>query len=81
MRYYFWNLLISIDQFANVSLSPLLNMLLSEESYKFGNPDETLSSVFGKNVRSGKCKGCYCICRVLHLIDKNHCKKSIEEDV
>lgn len=80
MKTYLWNLLISIDQFFNVFLSPFLNMFISEKSYKFGNPDETLSSVFGKNVRSGKCKGCYYICRILHLIDKNHCKKSIEED-
>jgi hypothetical protein len=66
IKQYFWNILISIDQFFNAVL--------------FGNPDETLSSRMGKNVREGKCKGCYFICRILHRLDPEHCKKSIEED-
>ena len=72
-----WNILISIDQFFNVLLSPLLNWTLKPD-YKFGDEDETLSSVFGKN--KAKCKACYWICRALHLIDKNHCEESIELD-
>ncbi len=74
---WFWNILISIDQFFNVLLSPLLNWWLKPK-YKFGYPDETLSSVFGKNHK--QCRACYWICRALHLIDKNHCKESIEHD-
>ena len=76
---YFWRLLVSIDQFFNVLLSPVLNAVLKPH-YRFGNEDETLSSVFGKNVELGSCKGCYYICRVLHLIDPGHCKNSIERD-
>ncbi len=74
---WFWNILISIDQFFNVLLSPLLNLIL-RPSARFGDPDETLSSVFGKNRE--ECKACYWICRALHLIDHKHCERSIELD-
>lgn len=74
---WFWNILISIDQFINVLLSPILNYLLNPV-HRFGYPDETLSSVFGKNKK--QCKMCYWICRALHLLDKNHCDDSIESD-
>ena len=74
---WFWNILISIDQFVNVLIGPLLNLLLNP-AYRFGYPDETLSSVFGKN--RAQCKTCYWICRALHLIDPDHCNKSIEPD-
>ena len=74
---WFWNILISIDQFFNVLLSPSLNWILKPKA-RFGYPDETLSSVLGKN--RAQCKTCYWICRALHLIDKNHCEKSIELD-
>lgn len=75
-------ILYATDQWLNVFLAPLLNLLLSDGSYKFGNPDETLSSVMGKNIKLGKCRGCYYICRVLHLFDKDHCMRPgvIEED-
>lgn len=78
---YFLNLLISLDQFVNVALSPLLSKMLKEGGYEFGNPDETLSSVFGKNVESDTCKACKFICKyILHPLDKNHCRNSIEID-
>jgi len=76
---YGWRLLIALDQFFNVLLSPILNYFLPFNSLNyFGNEDETLSSVFGKN--AGLCRWCFWLCRVLHLADKNHCKKSIEYD-
>ena len=71
-----WNVLIWIDQGFNTVFGPLLNILFKPA--RFGNPDETLSSVFGKY--SDQCVWCNRICRVLHWIDKDHCKKSIEED-
>jgi hypothetical protein len=80
MKQYFWNILISIDQLANTVLGVVLNLFLPKDAKdKFGNPDETLSSVFGKNIKEGKCKWCYYICKILHIFDKNHCKKSIEK--
>lgn len=73
--------LVSMDQLANVIFSPLLNWLTSDGAYKFGHPDETLSSVMGKNIEKGHCRGCRWICRwILHPIDRNHCVDSIEED-
>ena len=74
-----WRLAISVDQFFNVFLSPLLNFLL-KPVFRFGHPDETLSSVFGKNIRAGKCRFCSVICKVLEWFDKDHCKESIEDD-
>lgn len=78
---YFWNILISIDQFANVLFSPILNLFVRKGGAQFGYPDETLSSVFGKNEQSGHCKACNWVCRyILHPIDRNHCRKSVEVD-
>jgi hypothetical protein len=63
---YFWNILIAVDQFANTLLG--------------GDPDETMSSRMGKNIRAGKCKLCKLTCYFLGLIQKDHCDKSIEPD-
>jgi ribosome biogenesis GTPase A len=66
VKRYVWNLLISVDQ--------LINALLA------GAPDETLSSRMGKHVRKNDCVLCKIICRLLNIIDKGHCERSIEED-
>lgn len=66
LKKWFWNILISIDQFANTVL--------------WGDPDETLSSRMGKQVRKGERGVQYLICKFLSLFDKRHCVKSIEED-
>lgn len=76
MKRYFLNVLIGIDQLANALLGPGLNLLFGVRG--FGDPDETLSSVFGKN--QATCKGCYWVCRLLHRFDPHHCEKSIERD-
>lgn len=74
-----WGVLVSIDQTVQVILAPILNKIFDvSEEHKFGNPDETLSSVFGKNMQ--RCKACNWVCRLLHKIDPNHCEKSIEHD-
>lgn len=68
---YILNILIGIDQLANAIL--------------FGDPDETLSSRFGKWMRDDE-KGsfryrlAYIICRTIHLFDKQHCEDAIEDD-
>jgi hypothetical protein len=64
LKKYFWNVLIALDQLANTLLG--------------GDPDETISSRAGKRQRSGKLA--YCICRVLHWIDRGHCDRVIEAD-
>lgn len=79
MGRYFWNILIWIDQGVNVILAPLLNILFAvADNSKFGDPDETLSSVLGKNAPS--CKACKFMCKFLAMLDEKHCKKSIEMD-
>ncbi|ENO76579.1 hypothetical protein B447_17586 [Thauera sp. 27] len=78
MTAYLWNLLIALDQFANVLLPPILNLILCPTVARFGHLDETISSVLGKNEESGACVGCRLICRLLHIFDPGHCDKSIE---
>jgi hypothetical protein len=64
MKKYFWNILISIDQFGNTVIG--------------GDPDETISSRMGK--RKDTCKVCYWLCKLLSVVDHRHCVKSIEAD-
>lgn len=47
---YFLKIAISVDQLGNVVMQHLLNTLfIKKGGYKFGNRDETISSVLGKN--------------------------------
>lgn len=70
---YFWNLLISIDQFFNTLFG--------------GDPDETISSRMGKWAKKGE-PGKFdlrvyigkSMARFLALFEKDHCEKSIEAD-
>ena len=61
---YFWNILIAVDQLVNAIFG--------------GDPQETVSSRSGKRVKTQK--WAYYLCRVLHVLDPDHCKKSILED-
>jgi len=69
---YCWNILIAIDQ--------LINTICG------GDPDETLSSRMGKWARAGRNKKgirkkVYKIVNcIVELFEKDHFKKSIEED-
>jgi hypothetical protein len=66
MKKYVWNVLIGLDQFCNAILG--------------GDPDETMSSRMGKNVAKHDCPFCNFMCKLLNLIQKDHCRKSIEQD-
>lgn len=79
MGAWLWKILISLDQLANTMAGPLLNWLV-HPAYLFGFPDETLSSVFGKNVRVGRCRGCRWLCLLLNRLERKHCEKAIEVD-
>ena len=80
---YFKDIAISIDQLGNVVCSELFFILLITcySRNMFGNPDETISSVLGKNQRDntltllGKL-----IVWVLDIVDENHSEKAIEDD-
>ena len=77
---YFKSSAINIDKFGNREFRTSLNKTLIHENspFKFGNIDETISSVLGKNQRYGHLtKFGKVICKILDTIDKNHCEKSI----
>jgi hypothetical protein len=78
---YFKSSAISLDKFGNREFRTLLNKtLISEYGYQFGNMNETISGVLGKNERdktlttTGKC-----LVFILNKLDKNHCLKSIDK--
>jgi len=75
------NMAISLDQFGNVAMKGLFNVILiNSNKHEFGDPDETISSVLGKNKKNNSLA--YLGRRLdalLNGIDKNHSIKSIEE--
>lgn len=76
------NTMTSIDQHWNVVLAPILNRFVKTE-HKFGNPDETASSVVGKNLRdTNDPEWRYIEFVASWLLEggKPHCIPSIEED-
>ena len=80
---YYRSLAISHDQTGNVVLRSLFNdLLLSKNSKnKFGNPDETISSVLGKNfVDSTLVITGVFLSFILDIFDAGHVVNSIEED-
>lgn len=64
---YFWNLLRSVDRFANAAI------LLRD-------PRESISSSAGKAANNGRMWACV-LCRFLGWIKKNHCQDSIDTTV
>jgi len=71
---------ISIDQLGNVIMQHLLNLLwIKKDGYLFGNRDETISSVIGKNkllntlTNFGRLMD-----KILDIIDTNHSLNSID---
>lgn len=58
-----WRILVVLDM--------LLNVLLLGRI-------ETLSDRMGRHVLNGRCRGCKAFCRLLDLIDKDHCTKRLK---
>ncbi|MDH3322158.1 MAG: hypothetical protein OEM04_04160 [Flavobacteriaceae bacterium] len=77
---YFLELAISIDQLGNVIMQHLLNLLwIRKTGYKFGNRDETISSVIGKNLKDGTLTSFgMLLSKILDAIDPNHSLDSID---
>tara|TARA_B110001452_G_scaffold62418_1_gene49150 strand:- start:871 stop:1254 length:384 start_codon:yes stop_codon:yes gene_type:complete len=78
--FYAWA--VSIDQLANVVCKDLFNSTLIKKSgCEFGNPDETISSVIGKNkLKNNLTKTGTGLDWILNKLDPNHSINSIEED-
>tara|TARA_R110002051_G_C8410243_1_gene450012 strand:- start:233 stop:520 length:288 start_codon:yes stop_codon:yes gene_type:complete len=79
---YFLHTAEDIDRFANRNFRTLWNLVLrTKQGYEFGNVNETISSALGKNQRDETLSFFGLIlCRILDALDKNHCKKSINEN-
>ncbi len=79
---YFYKFALAIDQMGNVAMQDLFNdIFIKNDGYKFGDEDETISSVLGKNERNNQLtvlgKG---IVKILDVIDPGHALNSIEEN-
>lgn len=73
---------ICIDQMGNVVMAPLFNRLfITKAGYRFGNVEETISSVVGKNARAGTLTplGKRLDALLSRSFGKNHSIDSIEE--
>ena len=79
---YFRDSAVNIDKFGNREFRFSLNkyLILEKSPDRFGNIEETISSVLGKNQLSGNLtkfgKG---LVWLLNKIEKNHCIKSINK--
>lgn len=79
---YFKDTAINIDRFANREFRFSLNkyLIFEKSPDRFGNIEETISSVLGKNQLSNNLtKFGKSIAWVLDKIEKNHCVKSINK--
>lgn len=79
---YLFIMAVSLDQLGNASMQELFNdILLLPGAYRFGNPDMTLSAVFGKNKQLGKLnKLGLAIAWILNKIDPNHTEKAVKNE-
>jgi glycopeptide antibiotics resistance protein len=80
---FFYETAVDIDRFANRNFRTLWNVTLRlPHGYKFGNINETVSSALGKNKRDNTLtKAGRVLCAILDFLDKNHCIKSINNNV
>jgi hypothetical protein len=78
---WFWRTARAIDVFANVNGAEFFNAIfITEGGYKFGNPQETISSVIGKNQRDKTLSLAGGLLRwILDQISPNHCLNSINK--
>jgi len=77
---YLFTIAKSIDQLGNVVCSGLFDLLLiKKDGHKFGNEDETISSVLGKNKKNNTLTilGKWVVL-LLNAIEKDHVENAIE---
>lgn len=82
---YYKSVAIDIDIMSNRAFRALWNATLVQKNkdyYQFGKYGETISSALGKNERLGTLsKTGKFLVSILNLIDKNHCKNSINDNI
>ena len=79
---YYMNLAISLDQFGNVAMGSFFNSILTTDNrpHLFGDPDETISSVLGKNKLNNSLSTLgNTLDSILNSLDDNHSINSIED--
>ena len=84
LNYWFLMLAVSIDQFGNVSCAKVLQLTMtkSPDAHPFGNEDDTVSYVLGRNkYKNNLTNFGKFIVWVLHVIDRNHVEKAIESKI
>lgn len=79
LSHYFLTIALSIDQMGNVILAPLFNkIMIKRNGYKFGDEDETISYVLGRNqITETLSKFGNLLANFLDWIDENHCSKTV----
>ena len=79
LSHYFLTISLSIDQMGNVILAPLFNkIMIKRNGYKFGDEDETISYVLGRNQITETLSKCgNLLANLLDWIDPNHCDKTV----
>lgn len=67
------------DKYGNVNLQYILNeYFITKDGHKFGNADETVSYVLGKNKEMNTLKDAgKLLSTVLNFFDKNHVEKAV----
>jgi len=63
MTRYLLNLLVLLDIAINVLLG--------------GDPAMTLSARMGRSIQQGRCRFCRPVCKLLGLLESDHCAKSL----
>jgi hypothetical protein len=76
---YFKSSAINLDKFGNREFRTLFNkVLITDKGHRFGNIEETISSVLGKNQLTGTLTKCGLILVwILDKIENDHALKSI----
>ena len=82
LKLWFYSTARELDVLGNIIAADLFNdILIRHAGYKFGRRGETISSVLGKNQQSDTLNiGGNFLRKVLDVIEKNHCIKSILSD-
>lgn len=81
IKEYFQSIAVGLDQTGNVVMRDIFNQILitSESTHQFGDIDETISSVLGKNqIAETLTMFGRLIVKMLDKFEPDHCKKSIE---